>query len=181
MIIAIDGIDGIGKTTICDLLVEEFNGIKIKGVQDLYVDKLAYASFSIEIKFLYYVASFCDSVLKARKNNPDKIIFLDKSVYTTIAFHNAFGNKLKIENLFDATIRPDLGIFLSSPNNIWRERLLERESLCWYEQEVVNNKELSVKIENEYKKLGLDEIIISDVITTKNIIRDLINKRLNNE
>jgi len=32
MIVAIDGIDGIGKTTVCDLLVEEFNGIKIKGV-----------------------------------------------------------------------------------------------------------------------------------------------------
>ena len=190
LIVSIDGLDGSGKTTICEYLIsklkKKYSVIKVVGVIDKYVDKLAYNSYSIDTKYLYYLASFIDSMMKKCSEHKG-VIILDRSIYSTIAYHNVYGSKIDINNIFDIFIEPDIRIFLSTTMDVIKQRLMERSKIDWYEEKLIKDLSLGKKIETQYRDMGLQKVDATDINKAKNIVLSIIkdfiesNKNTNNK
>lgn len=158
MLITIDGIDGVGKSYIAGLLRRQIRGTVIKGVQDTYVDSLALKSDFLEVRFLYYLASFLDSVLHAQRTIEGAIIF-DKSYYSTIAYHVCLGAKLLFKEVeIYELVKPDVKIYLTCERKLWEQRLRGRKALDWYEQRLFSDPSLAEKIERQYTRMGLTPV-----------------------
>ena len=175
MLITLDGIDGVGKSTISALLKERLNAYIIKGVRDDYVDKLAYSSNHIDVKCLYYLASFIDSALDSKIERNEIIVF-DKSFYSTIVYHKLLGSKINIEKILTEIVAPDLKVYLTCPRFLWQERLKKRNKIDWYEKQLLESEEFASKIEDAYSELGLIRIENINIEDTFYKIVDLIDK-----
>ena len=180
MIITLDGLDGVGKSTVANLLVEKINAKIIKGVRDVYVDKLAFESKHIDVRCLYYLASFLDSVLDSKKEK-DSIIIFDKSYYSTIVYHKLLGSKIDIEETLTKIVSPDLKIYLTCNQDLWKKRLRERNKLDWYEEKLLTIQYLPEKIEALYAELGLIRIENNNLNETVLEIVKMITKMKANE
>ena len=165
MIITLDGLDGVGKSTVAEMLKVELNATVIKGVRDIYVDKLAYGSPNIDVRCLYYLASFLDSILEAKTKINTTIIF-DKSFYTTIAYHKCLGSQIDLEKTITSLVNPDLKVYLTCPKDIWVKRLLTRKNISWYEEKIINQDSLAENIELTYSKMGLCRIVNDNLENT---------------
>ncbi len=174
MILTLDGIDGVGKTTIAELLRLQLGAVIIKGVRDPYIDKLANESSNLDVRFLYYLASFLDSILNARTQFPNSLIIFDKSFYSTIAYHKCLGSVLDVESTITKLACPDIKIFLTCPQAAWKKRLGDRQHLDWYEQQLLARPNLSEMIEASYVQMGLVQVVNLDVEITLKTIKDLI-------
>jgi thymidylate kinase len=175
MIITLDGLDGVGKSTVANLLKVKLDAEIIRGVRDLYVDKLAFASQHIDVRCLYYLASFLDSALDSKKQH--KIIIYDKSFYTTIVYHKLLGSKINLEKTMTKLVNPDYKIFLTCNRSIWEERLRKRDKLDWYEIQILNNRKLADKIEAAYEALGLIRIENINLDETVSAIINMIKTK----
>jgi thymidylate kinase len=175
MIITLDGLDGVGKSAVASLLGEKLNAKVIKGIRDVYVDKLAFESKHIDVRCLYYLASFLDSVLDS-KLEARQIIIFDKSFYSTIVYHRLLGSQIDIEKTLTKIVSPDLKIYLTCQRSIWEERLRKRDKLDWYEEQILSNEDLSRKIELAYSELGLIRIENNELKNTVVEIMDIIKK-----
>jgi dTMP kinase len=179
LLITLDGIDGVGKSTIAHLLEERLNATTIKGVRDIYVDKLAFQSRHLNVRCLYYLASFLDAVLDAKKDN-ETIIF-DKSFYSTIAYHRALGSEIDIERTLTSVVAPDLSIYLTCSRKVWVRRLEKREKIDWYEQQLLSQPLFAEKIEELYLEMGLLRIENNDLEETVAEILKLISSHSSHE
>lgn len=180
MIITLDGIDGVGKSTVANLLEERLNAKIIKGVRDVYIDKLAFQSKHIDVRCLYYLASFLDSVLDV-KDEKDSVIIFDKSFYSTIVYHKLLGSVIDIEKTLSKIVSPDIKIYLTCNRGLWEERLRKRTKLDWYEEQLINQPFLAEKIELSYDELGLIRVENNDLNETVSDIVKIIAKTKFNE
>lgn len=175
MIISIDGVDGTGKSTVSKYISEKIDVTILKGVDNIFVDHLAYSTKSNEVKYLYFLSLYCDSMRNIKEKRTDKKYILDKSIYSVIAFHKALGCKLEIMNLFNIFREPDLKIYLKSPNKEWINRIKSKAEIDWYEKQLLELPCYSKKIEMIYKSLNLIEITNYDSNQTADKIINLIN------
>ncbi|WP_421901320.1 dTMP kinase [Maridesulfovibrio sp.] len=180
IIISIDGLDGTGKTPISKYLENKLqNSVEIKriiGVPDKYVDKLAYNSFSIDTQYLYYLASFVDSMMKATKKHT--VVLLDRSYYSTMAYHTAYGCKIEVSNIFNAFRKPDLSLYLSTDAKTITSRLQKRDELDWYEKQLIKETALGLRIESIYESFGLQKIDSTNIDEAKVQTLDIVRQYL---
>lgn len=178
MIITLDGMDGVGKSTVAALLKERLNATIVRGVRDVYVDKLAYDTPNLDVRYLYYLASFLDSILLAKAKN-NSILIYDKSFYSTIAYHKCLGSQIDIEKIITSIVAPDLKVYLTCPKEVWVKRLRAREEINWYEEQIITQDSLSDKIEALYSEMGLICIVNDDLENTVSTILNLVAPALN--
>ncbi len=119
MLIAIEGIDGAGKTTIVKYLVEElrrrgYDVVSFKEPTDLYRDKIKNAKNPEEELILFIKDREYDvenNVKPALERG--KIVIMDRYYYSTIAYQGAKGIDVeRIKRMNEKFPKPDIVIIL---------------------------------------------------------------------
>lgn len=167
MIISVDGIDGVGKTSVCKIVNEKL-GIKVISSSNRTemlpeVRKLLNKDIQkfILLRFLYF-SSVNQLVTNELKTKPNEDVILDRYYYSTIAYHIAYdkyynngANINTITKIYIASekslVKPDINIFLQVNEKERLKRLHRR-----------NNK--------QNNKLDFESKILSLVRTEFNII-----------
>lgn len=130
--IAIEGLDGSGKSTISKSIAKKTESIYLttpsevdKEERELYDSK----GFSCLDRFLFYAnctvktADQINELIKSKKR-----VVLDRYFYSTLAYHLPFCKDINDEhiNIFDNIIRPDLIIYVTADYEITVNRINQR-------------------------------------------------------
>ena len=96
LFIAMEGVNGCGKTTLCKRVAEELGAEYIKSPTGVFlpireaIDRTA----SLEARFYYYMAANLQIAADVGKILQERPVVLDRYVLTTIAFHRVAGAKI---------------------------------------------------------------------------------------
>ncbi|EKD90690.1 MAG: hypothetical protein ACD_30C00109G0002 [uncultured bacterium] len=92
-VIALEGLDGSGKTTTGRMLAEQTDNTYFYCTQDnpLKKHRAFFDTKPIQLRFLYYVALSIVNHQKVESLSNSEDVFYDRTVISTIAYHSAFG------------------------------------------------------------------------------------------
>lgn len=157
MIISIDGIDGIGKTTICKLIQKKIGGeiihINVSQKEQVYFDSLKL----IESKFMFWFQKFIETY-HDMEFNLDMNYIVDRSIYSNIIYHKLLGSKLNIQNFELLIPNIDYKFYLTTDYNTWKKRFCEKKTFDFYEKIINESKDFKNKLEKEYTILNFIKI-----------------------
>lgn len=132
-IIAIEGVDGVGKTTLCELLNDKLQKSNTTVAKTPFSD---YNNLTSLAKLESDFGSFCsflisDIAVKNQLSNYEWII-LDRYILSTLIYHDKQIGLLKdsIHNIlnYSGLLRPTVTIFLEANSVILEERHNERKA-----------------------------------------------------
>jgi dTMP kinase len=192
LLVAIEGIDGAGKTTVAKKLVKRLEELGFESEYTYepysspfsealkrYVEEYGEAEAEIEtlamaLDRLFHVRKFIEPLL-----SKGAIVITDRYVYSSIAYQGAKGADIewiKIVNKY--AIKPDLVIYLRVPLEVALERIKRKEQRWKYFEDVNRLK----KVQEIYESLVTQGLMIS-VDATRDIdeiIEDCLNIILTN-
>lgn len=93
MVFALEGLDSSGKTTCGKLLAKQTDGLylyAVNGRLNLTLRKF-FDNRSTWLRFLFYLVVNLVNYFVIKRKRKKKNIFLDRSVFSTIAYHKAYG------------------------------------------------------------------------------------------
>ncbi|MBF0120747.1 MAG: dTMP kinase [Desulfobacterales bacterium] len=129
--IVIEGIDGAGKTTISKLLSEKISACFYKTPSGFWLKhRHLVENKSSLIRFLYYSIALIDSSRKISKILKNKAVICDRYIYSTWAYHIAYGCRfLKyIPFYILPIITPDVICYLYVSKEERLKRIINREN-----------------------------------------------------
>lgn len=115
--IVIEGLDGVGKSTVINKLAEEFSGHAMStpgpalhDIRQSLLDAFAHDELA---KALFYTASVSSEGQKARLlADNGEWVFMDRYWASTLAYAQARGVKANLDALSNSLMQPDLTILL---------------------------------------------------------------------
>ncbi|MBI4036456.1 deoxynucleoside kinase [Candidatus Daviesbacteria bacterium] len=93
MIFALEGLDSSGKTTCGKLLAEQTNGTYFYAANGRLISKLRkyFDNRSTWLRFLFYLIINFGNYFVITKKRRNGNLFLDRTVFSTVAYHKAYG------------------------------------------------------------------------------------------
>ena len=159
--IAIDGIDGVGKTTCSKMLAKKisahyyrlppksFNKIK---------DKINLLRL-LNIRFIFYLLLVIYSSIKIKGLLRTKSVICDRYIFSTLVYHRVLNIRLakKISYKKLHLTKPDISIYLWADKRTRRQRLNSRKNNST-DNFIEQNHKLQNKIHAEFLKLPVQAI-----------------------
>jgi len=191
LIVAIEGANGAGKSTLCKSLANHFNTSIKFGVPNIFLQKDLKEKMIIDAHWysssLFFISGAIEQV-KEFRNNKDKVIISDRSIWSTLSVQTS-ENPKRLKSLIDISfnlesidIEPDITIILRADYETCRQRISYKSKDEQKLDELVNSKEFYQKEDQFYNWLTFqrDNVINIDVnnITESNLsnkIIDIIN------
>lgn len=136
-IIAIEGIDGSGKSTVAGMVSLYIGGVCLHTPCDGYdvmKDYFGNCCESALPRFYFYVSSLWDAYLKAIKISESKPVIFDRYALSTAVYHKVLFRKCKIilnvDEIAKSVFPPeaDLNILLNVSTTVTKTRLRMRQS-----------------------------------------------------
>lgn len=172
ILVAIEGIDGAGKTTVAKIMVEKLKELgymaeyTYEPSQSLFSEALkkyidTYGEAEPEIETLAMALDRLYHVKKVIEPLLDRgcIVVSDRYLYSSIAYQGARGINIEwIENVNKFVKKPDIAIYLRIPINVALERIRGRESSRWRYFESIDRLK---KVQEIYELLVSKGILIS--------------------
>ena len=165
-LIVLEGIDGVGKTTIALELKKALKKTGISAI--LYEDyekkhpgfnslKPLVKKIPITGSHLFYLASAVYKSEEIRKLLKKHWVICDRYFYSTMAYHQAKGSNLKTNHLA-CLLEPDYK-FLLTINEETRKKRVQQKSYITKADLISKTKDsFPYKMENSFKKMGLRNI-----------------------
>lgn len=187
-LIIFEGIDGVGKTTLCRELKKE---LKTRGVEAVFYEDFErknygfnilkpfikkMAELSVDSSFLFYLSSAVYKSAVIEKLLERQWVICDRYVYSTIAYHKIRGcskNILRAVGAFPIR-EPDYGFFVTVDDDKRLSRVKGRKNIT--AADTIPNKKGTHprRMENEFKKFPLIRISNNTQLSVA------INKIINN-
>ncbi len=178
-LIVVDGIDGVGKTTVAKLLAEKMGGEYYKTPPEEYSQiREIFDSGEATAKYLFYLATLIHSSSLIWEKLEKKSVIIDRFIPSTICYHEVQGVNTDIvewRNL--PVLKPDFYFCLEvTKREEWQRRIAQREG-----------KSMACKINSDYARfnsintqikkliLSLDGTVID---TTNSSVEETVNKIL---
>jgi pyruvate kinase len=157
-IIAVEGANGVGKTTLCHALSKHFNSQYRFGVPDVLVEKKLKKKMIMDAHWysssLYFIAGAIEQLLECQKLE-ENIVILDRSVWSTLSVH-ASDSPQKLKKIIDVVylvpelkIEPDITIILRATYKTCRSRIKNKSENEQELDELVNSKKFYQR-ENQF-------------------------------
>lgn len=138
MVVAVEGMDGVGKTTICNYIKEKYGFIYVeKPTKYLFENKdgsINYCKFKKKLEKVYKMDDKSRSIffgkgnLLAIKRFKNKNIVLDRHLVSNYYWNGNDDLKLYFINLIKLCGKPDITIYLYASPAVRYERLKVRDS-----------------------------------------------------
>lgn len=175
--IVIDGIDGVGKTTVALQLAKRIDGIYFKMPPSIFeefylssrmtpVSLRAYidGSGNPQLRFLFYLMCTAEASTQIRELLKQGNVVCDRYLASTLAYHYALDPTLKRFNwdMFDFVL-PDVQILLTAKEDIRRKRIYLRHNLSATDLSLEANYNLLVSVGNEFGKLDMIKVDTSEM------------------
>lgn len=187
VLVAIEGIDGAGKTTVSRILAEKLKELghpaeytyepfasPFSEALRIYIDTYGEAEPEIEtlamaLDRLFHIKKVVEPLL-----NRGYIVITDRYVYSSIAYQGARGVDTKwIESVNRYAIQPDIAIYLRVPLEIALERVKDRKPRWKYFEDVNRLR----KVQEIYESLVSQGILIP--IDASQDLEKVVSKCLN--
>lgn len=186
MLITIEGIDGVGKTSICEELNERFPyALMTREPQDKpFITEHARSRISRTYAYMMDHAHHVEDVIS--KNIKDELIICDRYTDSRCAYQSVDGNvpMSKIHNLHFDTFSPtpDLTFILIADMSVIKERLKKRDGDKYYNDTLELSEEEELKKEEEYlsmlQKVQNRYIQIAKKEPNRCVVVDITNMQL---
>lgn len=151
-IIAIEGIDGSGKTTIANILSEQLGMLYIKTPDTPFnLIRKYYDESSCDpiIRMHFYIGCLWDVFRKSERAHGFNGIILDRYTLSTIAYHSVLcGNNHDVKKIINISAPPaaDMNIFLKTGIKTAQCRINKRAAFTGYDSELEKDIELQKKV-----------------------------------
>jgi dTMP kinase len=131
MFVAIDGLDGVGKTTLVKELAWHYGGVEMytpgPGLRPVVDTVLASLGDHQTARCLFYAASVLAAGRKARElADTGQFVFMDRYWLSTIAYARARGVSVDLSALESIVPAPDLTVLLTMDEEERQRRLTNR-------------------------------------------------------
>lgn len=138
-LIVFEGIDGVGKSTLCALLERDLRrrGIPVIRYESVESEKRGYAilkpfikkNASVDASFLFYLSSAIYKSQAIEKLLRKSWVLCDRYVYSTIAYHSARGVDVAFVRMKELPIRkPDVTFCITVKESIRMARILKKKT-----------------------------------------------------
>jgi thymidylate kinase len=130
-IIAIEGLDGAGKSTVTRALVQLTGGVDVTGkiigsmgtsLQTVMGSSSPYARFHYWLAVNYLAGDYASGCIAV-----NRVAVIDSYFFRTIASHKALGVQADYPLLLSKAVRPDRAVLLTIPEEVRATRLRERD------------------------------------------------------
>jgi dTMP kinase len=184
--IVVEGPDGVGKSTICNWLSEEFKYKKFKCMSEPFYSVSKYfeegeVTSSERFSFLCGEAINNSFIIKKELKNGNKIIF-DRYYYSSLAYSEMIEKGITNDFLFlfKRLPQPDIVFLITADFNTMLKRIEERGDLVILGNKF-NKEENYHKLIDNYIHFINDKLFIinnnSNLETTKATIREIIKSK----
>lgn len=157
-LIAIEGIDGVGKTTIAQAITRKLGGhFTPTPVSPLSIIRRGIEALGhTETRFLYYLTGVVALVPRLDELLASGPVICDRYIYSTVAYHRALGSGTAQLPLDTWPVRvPDLAIQLTATDEVRRARLHSRSGNSSFDARLERDVDLLQRVTTEFSKLGL--------------------------
>ena len=155
----IEGLDGVGKTTLAQGLAERLNGTYIKSPpKELMAQKQRFEGNLADIaRFQFYMGGNYMLSEQIREGRFQKPLFIDRFFFSTIAVHQPLiqENLLKKVNLRRLVIPEAVFYLYANPDERIR-RMAEKGGAETATDKMLKDQEAAARIDEEYRKLSID-------------------------
>lgn len=172
LFITVDGVDGVGKTTVSKLLAKKLNGIYYKSPSNQFLQTRQKVENPINVfgRYCFYrLATQNDSenIKILLKSNH---VVCDRYIASTFAYHFVMDNDITIIHNETNLLKPDLALLLTANSDTRNSRIINRnESKNWIEE----NSSLLDNIQNVFLSLELTEFK-TDSLKPDEIVNNII-------
>lgn len=169
-LVVFEGIDGVGKTTVCAALKNELKkkGINVVLYEDLeksFSDfgilkpfiKKTVRPLSVDASFYFYLSSVLYKSAVIKKLLKKTWVICDRYIYSTVADHIVGGLSRSIVKKLDIFpfLRPDFSFLITVNDKIRLTRVKSRKTNTKQDLIPVKRGSRAYEMEKEYKKMGL--------------------------
>lgn len=183
-VIALEGIDGSGKTTTGKMVAEQ-TGTRYLYCMDgnpLRRLRRAFDTKPTVVRFLYYLAVPLANYRRVEELRRASDVMVDRTIASTIAYHRAYGLPEKwlriVPQFLMDQVDTMLYFYVSEEDRLKRvqERQVEAETMTESDKRSLV---LGGLIDQEYRKIFPDRTIVVDCgVKTKQEVTDLVIERL---
>lgn len=165
-LIVLEGLDGTGKTTISSKLAEQLTARGVPAVAlstppEDYKLLVRYVGgrCSVEAKYLFFLSGVLHASELIDSMLPTTAVVCDRYIYSTIAYHEALGSKLRIDTASLNIIEPDFKFWLTVTDDAERRRRVRsRDFLTAGDEVLLIDEALRHNIESVFRRFNLELI-----------------------
>ena len=128
MFISLEGLHGVGKSTIAEKLASTLNVELTPTIPDEFreIRKTMNESWSIEARYMMFMSAVLLAGERIRESLAlGKTVVVESYIYRTIAFHEGMGSQIRLE-FSQSLLLPHHTILLKCDNDVRQERLVRR-------------------------------------------------------
>ena len=179
LFISIDGVDGVGKTTVCEALAEALEAIYFKSPSQPFnfIRKLVDTNINPLTRYFFYRAAIQnDSQHIQELLASGHSVICDRYIFSTYAYHLALDER--VEKLYEQTgiVMPSKSILLSASPEVRWKRISQRFINQGYDKELEKDIALQNKVASIFQTLDMYEVDTSNITVNETV--DLILKEV---
>jgi thymidylate kinase len=156
LFITVDGVDGVGKTTVSKLLAKKLNGIYYKSPSNQFLQTRQKVENPINVfgRYCFYRLATQNDSENIKILLESNHVVCDRYIASTFAYHFVMDNDITIIHNEKNLLKPDFALLLTANSDTRNSRIINRnESKNWIEE----NSSLLDNIQNVFLSLELTE------------------------
>jgi thymidylate kinase len=175
--IAIEGLDGTGKSTVARLLAHRIGAALYTTPPPEFtaIREVLDATECLTARFFYYLSSVCYAAADALKVRDASHVVFDRYAFSTMACHRALGVNIDVELNTLGIPNPDFTFLLTITSEEERLRRIRARGLTSKSDVLVEALELRTKMLKEFRRFGLQEIDTTNV-TAEQVVDTIMLK-----
>jgi dTMP kinase len=155
--IAIEGIDGVGKTTVSEILARLLHGRKLRTPPKLFgrTGRLIDLQPTDPSTLLYYLSSVVWVSARARELVKSRPVICDRYLDSTIVYHSVYGNAELCRRVVKELpiLAPDLTVHLTANKEARESRLETRGGALSFSERLFQDKAIAEHAEEMFDSL----------------------------
>jgi len=176
--IVLEGIDGVGKTTVARLLADQLDAEYVSTPTNPFSQiRLSIENMrEINVRFHYYLCAVICSAPAIRKLLVQKPVVCDRYIASTIAYHRAMEvemNHIDLQNL--PIVAPSHAFLLVANDETRKKRIADREVPSAHDYVLERDHSLLKRVELEFYRLDLS-IIDTSNSTPCEVVTRILNQ-----
>jgi thymidylate kinase len=172
LFITVDGVDGVGKTTVSKLLAKKLNGIYYKSPSNQFLQTRQKVENPINVfgRYCFYRLATQNDSENIKILLESNHVVCDRYIASTFAYHFVMDNDITIIHNEKNLLKPDFALLLTANSDTRNSRIINRnESKNWIEE----NSSLLDNIQNVFSSLELTEFK-TDSLKPDEIVNNII-------